>query len=928
MPAGLTTTNIYFTGGADINRLSQTIDLEILRTNSYTYTNALVFTHTDPRRLTVTNSWDNLQRLTAVYYPDNTYISNGYTFLDLTAAKDRLNQWRYFGFNQIRQMIAATNENGVVTRYGYCDCGALLAQTNAWNASIQQFSLFTYDLQGNRLITTNSDGYSVTNWFDSMGRVIITGDGTTYRDLYYNNQGLVTNVSSSAGPERETLFDVEDRPIHVTDINGVTVTNTYDDLNRLRTRIYPDGGVENFGYSARGMVAYTNQIGMTNFFAYDEGKRKVFETNANNELIRYTNNPAGDLLSLTDGKNQTTRWNYDEHGRVTNKLDQLGVEILRYQYDQNSHLTNRWSVAKGNTGYTYDPVGDLTNINNPSSHDVAFAYDPLNRLTNMVDAVGTSAYTYTLGNQLLTEDGPFASDTITNGYVNRLRTGLSLQQPTGVWTNKFVYDADRHLTNVVSPAGSFVYTLGATAPSSALIKKLLLPNTSYITNVYDENARLLTTYLKNSSDVALDSYAYTYNPANQRTELTRFDSSTVGYTYDKIGQLTVADSSVPSEDRGYTYDSAWNLSWRTNNGSPSQFAVNRLNELTNCLAFTNWFEANGNMTNSHGSENLSYDDENRLTVISDDTYHSFHTTFAYDGLGRLRQRTEYYWTGAGPIAAAHWAVSNSVAYIYDGWRVIQERDGSNNPLAGYTRGNDLSGSMEGAGGIGGLLARSSGYSGLDGSWSTHADYFADGNGNITSLIDGNQSVVGSYRYDPFGTTISKSGALADANVYRFSSKEIHANSGMYYYGCRFYDTSLQRWINRDPRDESGFRLLKRSRRAGTSDGANLYLFVANAAPNSVDFLGLDRIVFVECTPRERQQCDDECWPEPADPICWDHTVDVPGDPHNPDITWHGCNCNCGKPPPDRYPVPVTIPINPQPEKPRIRLPLTPIYQCH
>jgi len=36
----------------------------------------------------------------------------------------------------------------------------------------------------------------------------------------------------------------------------------------------------------------------------------------------------------------------------------------------------------------------------------------------MVDAVGATVYTYTAGNQLLTEDGPFASDTITNTYVN------------------------------------------------------------------------------------------------------------------------------------------------------------------------------------------------------------------------------------------------------------------------------------------------------------------------------------------------------------------------------------------------------------------------------------------------------------------------------------------------------------------------------
>ena len=64
-------------------------------------------------------------------------------------------------------------------------------------------------------------------------------------------------------------------------------------------------------------------------------------------------------------------------------------------------------------------------------------------------------------------------------------------------------------------------------------------------------------------------------------------------------------------------------------------------------------------------------------------------------------------------------MTNFADYIYDGMRVIQERDGGNTPSVSYTRGNDLSGSMEGAGlprqseasagGIGGLLARSSGY---------------------------------------------------------------------------------------------------------------------------------------------------------------------------------------------------------------------------
>jgi hypothetical protein len=51
-------------------------------------------------------------------------------------------------------------------------------------------------------------------------------------------------------------------------------------------------------------------------------------------------------------------------------------------------------------------------------------------MTNMVDGIGTTKYTYNAAGQLLTEDGPFASDTVANTYANRLRVGLSLQQPT------------------------------------------------------------------------------------------------------------------------------------------------------------------------------------------------------------------------------------------------------------------------------------------------------------------------------------------------------------------------------------------------------------------------------------------------------------------------------------------------------------------
>ena len=455
----------------------------------------------------------------------------------------------------------------------------------------------------------------------------------------------------------------------------------------------------------------------------------------------------------------------------------------------------------------------------------------------MVDAAGTTKYSYTAGNQLWTEDGPFASDTVTNTYVNRLRAALSLQQPTGAWTNGFAYDAARRLTNVMSQAGSFanVYATGVggnSGFSSRLVQRQVLANNSAITNNYDSVARLLATHLRTSAGVLTNKHEYLYNPGSQRTNETRMDASTVAYAYDNIGQLKVADSSVAAEDRGYAYDAAWNLNYGTNNGVLSTFAVDGKNQLTSAPEGQDYYDANGNLVESgaqkggDGTGNYVYDDENRLIqfiaeAIPDGGSELTPTTrsdFLYDGLGRLRQRTDYsYAQGTGT-----WGQTGQTRYCYDGMRVVQERNSANTPTVSYTRGNDLSGSIEGAGGIGGLLARSSGYSG--GNWTSHAYYHADGNGNITFMLNGSQTMVARYRYDPFGNTISSSGSLAIANTYRFSSKEIHVNSGMYYYGYRFYDPGLQRWINRDPIEEFG--------------GANLYSFCANDGLDRYDIFGL------------------------------------------------------------------------------------------
>jgi RHS repeat-associated protein len=190
------------------------------------------------------------------------------------------------------------------------------------------------------------------------------------------------------------------------------------------------------------------------------------------------------------------------------------------------------------------------------------------------------------------------------------------------------------------------------------------------------------------------------------------------------------------------------------------------------------------------------------------------TEWTYDARGRVRVRKDY----SLHSGAAYGALSET-RYLYDGLRVLQERSGSNVPQTTYTRGPDLGGGWETAGGIGGLLARTA-HSGGSGGTYAHAFYHADGNGNVTHLLRADQTAGAAYRYDPYGRTLSGTGPLAAANTLRFSSKELMAASGLYSYGYRFYDPLTQRWLNRDPIQERG--------------GINLYGFVYNSPVNSTD----------------------------------------------------------------------------------------------
>jgi RHS repeat-associated protein len=99
----------------------------------------------------------------------------------------------------------------------------------------------------------------------------------------------------------------------------------------------------------------------------------------------------------------------------------------------------------------------------------------------------------------------------------------------------------------------------------------------------------------------------------------------------------------------------------------------------------------------------------------------------------------------------------------------------------------------------------------------------DAHGNVGQLVD-EGGVVAKYEYDAFGQTLVASGVAANENARRFSTKYADEETGLVYYGYRYYWPEMGRWTNRDP--------------SGEQHGANLLLMVSNDPINYGDPFGL------------------------------------------------------------------------------------------
>jgi RHS repeat-associated protein len=248
--------------------------------------------------------------------------------------------------------------------------------------------------------------------------------------------------------------------------------------------------------------------------------------------------------------------------------------------------------------------------------------------------------------------------------------------------------------------------------------------------------------------------------------------------------------------RDYDYDPIGN---RTADQAGA-YAANGLNQYTVAPGLGGFsYDANGNLTGD-GVRTYTYDSENRLITV---TQGGSTWNYKYDYLDR---RIAKWGTGI-----------TETRFLYDGWNLVAELDASGNITRRFVWGLDVSGSLAGAGGVGGLLVIEAGGN----------QYFPvyDASHNVIGLYNGSGGFAAAYEYDPFGQPQTTQGSYAVSNPFRSATKYADSETSLVYYGMRFYSAQLGRFINRDPIEEAG--------------GVNLYAFCGNDGVNCFDYLGQD-----------------------------------------------------------------------------------------
>ncbi|HLG20743.1 MAG TPA: RHS repeat-associated core domain-containing protein, partial [Bdellovibrionota bacterium] len=672
-------------------------------------------------------------------------------------ADDDTFETRYDGLSRVIQTMDPTG-NEVESAY---DKNSNLLTTRGIEkspliAANEEFlSAYTYDSLNRIETLVEPNGQTTTSQYDSRDNLIKTidalGNQTEMRHdrlsrlldsrTYLSSTG--TNASAgSADPTQgggdgvitiSQTWDALHRLKSRTDDKLYATQYTYDDLDRKRRSDYHDGTFETWSYNADSELdQHRNQNNSVETWTHDAESRPT-QVSVNN----------GGATALVLGTTLKT-WGYDGLDRVTRAFDNNGagedVEYL-YAYDSLSRKLRETQMIGVrptlNVDAEWQGAGRRVSDTYPNLRKVFRNYDGLDRLSEIREGAGgplIAGFEYV---------GPFRDSrtTLGNGAVLDKRNDSETQTISGLNAG---YDNNRRDTRHTWKTST------------------ALPITAYV-NTYNGPSGIGTNRRITETREHLSNHLDTYS----------FDSKYRMLSFNRNGTtpstrlLDGADSMTAFDDEGVPRNPVVD-------GIPSESGMNQYS--------------------SFDGKTQEYDDNSALRADGD-------LRFVYDYSDRLVEVRDFLPPNTLLVSYAYapnnrrvlksFSAGGSIRYLYNGWQVVEERDGGNALLRQYVdgRGIDEHVQIKDATQVGAPVFY----------------YHGNSQGFVGALSDSGQNVVEFYEYSWLGqpsifaadgtTPLS---ASVVGNPYMFQGRYLDSETGLYYFRNRYYDPKTGRFIQIDP----------------------------------------------------------------------------------------------------------------------------------
>lgn len=584
-----------------------------------------------------------------------------------------------------------------------------------------------------------------TNTYDALGRVTIvkTPDNA---ELLSSFSGNTVTITDQAGKQRRSVTDVLGRLTSVNEAPNDTTSYNFQ---------------TSYAYDVLGNLRTVTQGSQARTFAYDSLSRMTSATNPETGTIAYAYDANGNLLTKTDARLTMATYIYDGLNRVTQSSYGNGTAVatptVTYGYDSSSASNSKGkltSVSSDVSAYNYtgyDAVGRVTasqQVTDGRTYSMGYQYDLAGNMTSQTYPTGRVV------SQTFDNTGRLVS-------VN----GQSSGGTPKTYANSFGYTAHGAVERMRLGNGRWEHTsydpkrlqpleigLGASATNSNLLKLQY----DYGTSDNNGNVKSQTITIPNMTSPLVQTYLYdALNRIDSAIEVSGTTQSwKQKYVYDKYGnrRFDSSQTSVPdSQSNQYITNPQIDVS--NNRFSSGQGYI---------------YDLAGNLTQDAQGRTFIYDAENKQTEAKTTSSSSTIAKYFYGGDGKRVKKYE-------PVS------TQTTLYVYNasGQMVAEYTINVTPPTNPETR------------------------------------YLTtDTLGTPRIITSGSGIVKERHDYMPFGEEVyfntslqnvrtTAQGYSDDAVRQKFTSKERDIETGLDYFGARYYASTQGRFTSADPLLNSG-----------------------------------------------------------------------------------------------------------------------------